>query len=94
MKTQTIDGRYRGNMNTLQYLRSLEIARPRVVSDNVLIYDKIDFMTLKKMELINTLDRPICPLCGSTSTEMKNGYIDCYSCGCTCDDLSDSLAQY
>lgn len=94
MKTQTYDGKKRGNMNTLQYLRSLEIARPRVITDNILIYDLVDFQTLAKMELINTLDRPICPVCGSTSTEQKNGFIDCFSCGCTCDDLHDSLSQY
>lgn len=95
MKTQTYDGKKRGNMNTLQYLRSLEIARPRVITDNILIYDRVDFETLVSRELINTLqDRMSCPVCHSTSTENVNGYIDCLACGCISDDLDGSLLSY
>ena len=95
MKVQTYNGQKKGHMNILQYLRSLEVARPRVVTNGILIYDRVDFSTLVSRELINTLENRVhCPVCSSTSTEVFQGFIECLSCGCTCDDLHGTLDQY
>ena len=86
MLVLTNDGQKRGRMNTIQYLRSIDYARPRSARGNVLVYDRVDFGLLVARALITVpiRDTRLCLYCGAESQveyDHADMIISCPLCG-------------
>ena len=94
MLVLTDDGENRGKMSVIQYLRSLDYdARPKSVTGNILVYDRVDFADLLALALVSVHirgDRGACIQCGG-ECEIHYDPIDVvYSCP-VCGTFADRL---